>query len=442
MASRLPCVQSSMGILLATLAQRTTEFRRMARLISAGALCDFQKQAMYLGSAGGVVGIAAAIAMSKFLRTAVVVTEGRRRRTVRESTSLLGEVWWPSVGGSRDAATWRSMGVALVLVSVTVAGSQGLERLINRLLRPDAEEWTWISDLILSAGLLVMTVFWARLRQARNTISSLDAQRLVLDTQLSIASDVQRALLPPIPEPLNGVHWYGAVEPAGRVGGDYFDFLALPDGKMVVILADISGKGVPAAIFLSNIRAIVHALVREISAPNELLARLSRDVLVDAGAGFYATCFVALVDPEKRTMTYSNAGHPPGILTGRLGVHSLRVGGPPVGLLEAASYEAETVSFGEGEMITLVSDGISEALDVSADALPLALAAEVSRASPCTPQAICAQLLGATRGSPGPRGVEDWSDDRAVVAFGLVSSADTHGTGHSFSSTPNRSAIR
>lgn len=308
--------------------------------------------------------------------------------------------------------------------------------------RHGAEEWTWISDLILSAGLVVVTIFWARLKQARDTISSLDAQRIVLDTQLSIASEVQRALLPSIPEPLHGVHWYGSVESAGRVGGDYFDFLALPGGKMVVVLADISGKGIPAAIFMSNIRAIVHALVREISAPDELLARLSRDVLADADAGLYATCFIALVDPKKRTMTYSNAGHPPGILTGPIGVHPLRAGGPPVGLLEGATYEVETVSFCEGQMITLVSDGIAEALDVAADALPFAIASEVSRASSCTPQAVCAQLLGATRGARGPRDVEDWTDDRTVVAFGVISSADAHFAAHSFSSIPNRSAIR
>ena len=192
---------------------------------------------------------------------------------------------------------------------------------------------------------------------------------------------------------------------------------------MVVVLADISGKGIAAAIFMSNIRAIVQALVRDVSAPNELLRRLSRDVLADARAGLYATCFIALVDAKQRTMTYSNAGHPPGILTGPRGVRALRVGGPPVGLLEGATYEAETVTFGEGQMITLVSDGVSEAMDVAADALPSAIASEVARSSSRTPQAVCEQLLGATRGSLGPRGVENWSDDRTVVAFGLVSSA-------------------
>ncbi|MES1255254.1 MAG: PP2C family protein-serine/threonine phosphatase [Acidobacteriota bacterium] len=331
-----------------------------------------------------------------------------------------------------NAATRRSIEGGLTFVLLVIAGAQVLEWAINRFLRPDAEEWTWISDVVLSVGLVTMAVVWARLKQARTVVTALEAQRIVLDAQLSIAADVQRALLPPIPEPLNGVHWYGAIEPAGQVGGDYFDFLALPDGRMVVVLADISGKGIPAAIFVSNIRAIIHALVRDVATPDNLLNRLSREVQMDARAGLYATCFVALVDTRQRTVTYSNAGHPPGILTGPGGVRALAVGGPPVGLIEGAVYRAETLSYGAGDVVTLVSDGISEALDVPAALLPAAIADEVFRAPSATPEAICRHLLDATRGAHGPRDVEGWADDRTVVAFGL----------HSFSSTPNRSAIR
>jgi sigma-B regulation protein RsbU (phosphoserine phosphatase) len=89
-----------------------------------------------------------------------------------------------------------------------------------------------------------------------------------------------------------------------------------------------------------------------------------------------------------------------------------------VGLFDDVEYESETLSFGEGEMITIVSDGVSEALDVSADLLPSALAAEIARGTCNTPQEACTQLLDATRGSTGPRDVMDWSDDRTVVAFG------------------------
>jgi hypothetical protein len=110
---------ASMSVLLATLAQRTTELRRMARLLSAP----------YLTSAGGVVGITAAIAVSKLSPSTVVATEGPRRRTVRERTTPLGAPRSPSIRA--NAATQRSIATALVLVAVIVAGSQGVERLIN-----------------------------------------------------------------------------------------------------------------------------------------------------------------------------------------------------------------------------------------------------------------------------------------------------------------------
>jgi hypothetical protein len=408
----------NISILPVTLAQRMTELRRMARLVSADALCDLRRLAPYMTSAGSVFGIAVAVATSKLLMTSGDATDGLGWRPAPERTGSARAAWWTSLWSSRHTTTRRSIGIVLVCVALTVVGSQIAERAINRLLRPDAAEWTWIGDVILSTGLVVMTVFWAQLKQARGTISSLETQRIVLDVQLSVAANVQRAMLPPIPEPLNGVRWYGSVEPAGLVGGDYFDFLALPSGKMLVIVADISGKGIAAALFMSNVRAIVHALVREISAPNELLVRLSHAMRPDAQAGLYATCFVALVDTKNRTLTYSNAGHPPGILTGSRGVFPLRAGGPPVGLFDDVEYESETLSFGEGEMITIVSDGVSEALDVSADLLPSALAAEIARGTCNTPQEACTQLLDATRGSTGPRDVMDWSDDRTVVAFG------------------------
>ena len=359
LANSLPCLRAAaMRLLLATIVQHAIDLRRAAWHLSSDTLRDLWRQAPYLTSVGGAVGIVVAVAAVR-LFPATGVSGGRLRpRAFGWHAQATGEPSVRSAPPRADTATPHAIAVALALVLITIAGSQGLERLINRLLRPDAQAWTWISDVILSSGLLTMTILWTRLKQARATISTLDAQRVVLDTQLSIAADVQRALLPPIPEPIEGVHRYGSVESAGRVGGDYFDFLKLPGGKMVVVLADVSGKGIAAAIFMSNIRAIVQALVRDVSAPDELLRRLSRDVLADARAGLYATYFIVLVDPYARTMSYLNAGHPPGILTGPRGVRALRAGGPPVGLLEGATYDAETVAFDEGQMITLVSDGM------------------------------------------------------------------------------------
>ena len=128
-----------------------------------------------------------------------------------------------------------------------VVAAQLIELFINRVLRPDLEEWTWISEVLMVVALLVLTALWARLRLARTAIADLERERLTIHAELAVAAKVQRALLPLIPEPAHGITWYAVMEPAGEVGGDYYDFFPLGDDRMCVVIADVSGKGVPAS---------------------------------------------------------------------------------------------------------------------------------------------------------------------------------------------------
>jgi phosphoserine phosphatase RsbU/P len=259
----------------------------------------------------------------------------------------------------------RFLFVGLVLFGI--AASQGIELFVNRILRPDAEEITWISEAVLACGFIVVTWLWVRLRETQIALTDLERQQIVAETQLTIAARVQTSLLPALPAPSAGVSWYAAVEPAGKIGGDYYDFLPLPDGRMCVALADVSGKGVAAAVFVANVRATLRALARDVRHPRTLLSHLSSALLADS-SGLYVTCIVAMVDPRKRSMVYVNAGHPAGVLWNPKGVRGLRVGGPPAGLLADACFEEEALAFGDGDLVVFVSDGITEALDASGDA--------------------------------------------------------------------------
>lgn len=300
-----------------------------------------------------------------------------------------------------------------------IALSQLVERLVNRLLRPDAVELTWISEAFLAVAFITVTWLWIRLRDTQVALSDLERKQIVADTQLSIAARVQASLLPPVPAPIAGIHWYAAVEPAQKVGGDYYDFLSLPDGRICIVLGDVSGKGIPAALFLANVRAILRTLVREATDPAELTTRLSAALLADSESGLYVTCIVAMCDPARRLLRYVNAGHPPGVLWNRRTVRALTTGGPPAGLFPAVRYEEETVGFGEGDLVVFVSDGVTEALDVSGDAAVGALAAQMARATRPTPDVVGARLLWAARHAEGPSGVEGWMDDRTAVVFGV-----------------------
>jgi hypothetical protein len=307
-----------------------------------------------------------------------------------------------------------------VLVVVGIAVSQGIELFVNRVLRPDAEEITWISEVVLAVGFVIVTWLWVRLWETRVALTDLERQQIVTDTQLTVAARVQTSLLPAVPPPSSGISWHAAVEPANKVGGDYYDFLPLADGRMCVVVADVSGKGVAAAVFLANVRAILRTLVRDVAYPRLLLSNLSATLLADSTSGLYVTCIVAIVDPRSRSMVYANAGHPAGVLWNARGARGLRIGGPPAGLLGGVWFEEETLTLDDGDLVVFVSDGVTEALDASGDGVVDAIAAQIGLAERRTPDAVCARLLSVARQSPGPRGVDGWMDDRTAVAFGVA----------------------
>ncbi len=149
-----------------------------------------------------------------------------------------------------------------------------------------------------------------------------------------------------------------------------------------------------------------------------MLTAVSEILLRDGRSDLYVTCVVAIVDTQQHTMVYANAGHPPGVVlsTGG-GTHALGVGGPPLGLLAAADYDEERVTLAPGDLVVLVSDGITDAIDASGDDIPMALRAELAKLRERTPELACMALLATARRSPGPRGVAKWADDRTVVAF-------------------------
>jgi phosphoserine phosphatase RsbU/P len=187
---------------------------------------------------------------------------------------------------------------------------------------------------------------------------------------------------------------------------------------MCVVLADVSGKGVPAAVFVSNTRAVVRAIAREQASPSAVLTVVSAILEQDGAGDVYVTCFIAVVDTERRAMVYANAGHPPGIVLGQGGpLRGLGAGGPPLGLIPGARYVEESLPLAAGDIVVVVSDGITEAFDVGGHGITAALGAELELMPTRTPRAVCETLLSRARGASGPPGGDQWSDDRTVVSF-------------------------
>ena len=301
-------------------------------------------------------------------------------------------------------------GMAAALGGYVVAAA--LEAAIIGWLQPTEWELAWISDLALATAFGVAVYLWRHLLATRTELAARERAAIVLQTELSLAADIQRRLLPQVPPSSNGCEWAAALRPAGQVGGDFYDFVETGPGVWSVLVADVSGKGIPAAMALGSLRSTFRALSRQRLGPAELVTQLSQTFLQDWQGTPYLTCLVARFDLPARTLVYTNAGHPPGFLFGDRRRHRLDRGGPPAGLLPDAAYEEAWMRIERGDTCVLVSDGVTEA-GVSLDRLAVPALAAASASD------ICARVMAAAQPGRGPSVPLDWDDDRSVVVVAV-----------------------
>jgi sigma-B regulation protein RsbU (phosphoserine phosphatase) len=156
----------------------------------------------------------------------------------------------------------------------------------------------------------------------------------------------------------------GRVVPAREVGGDAFDYFPLGDGRVAIAIADVSGKGVPAAILMSNLQASVRAFCNGRWPIPEALNHVNKSVVRTASSGKFITMFYAEFDSSRSVLKYSNAGHNYPLLRRADGtLVELTEGGLPLGIQEHATYAEGELPVAAGDSLLLYSDGISEALD-------------------------------------------------------------------------------
>jgi len=193
------------------------------------------------------------------------------------------------------------------------------------------------------------------------------AQRERMNRELEIAREVQEHLFPQRLPAVPGLDYCGHCRPAREVGGDYYDFLELPDGTLGIAIGDVSGKGVGAALMMASLEASLRALASVVRDPAELMGRVNMLVCQASSASRFATLFYAEYDPTTRRLTYVNAGHNPPIVIrnnpGMCRVLRLETGGPVIGLLPAP-YEQGEFLLEAGDLVVLFTDGISESMNV------------------------------------------------------------------------------
>jgi len=189
------------------------------------------------------------------------------------------------------------------------------------------------------------------------------ADRLTLKHDLEVARDIQMTMLPREMVTGGGLEAYGFSRPANTVGGDFYDVLPMPDGRHVLALGDVSGKGSPAALLMALVLAILRTLVDEGLSPDAIARRLNTQVSRHAPGGRFVTLCLAVYDPLTGSLQYVNAGHPPPLLRRRTGgcFERLTEGGIALGMFELASYTTGQVNLDEGDVLVFYSDGVTEA---------------------------------------------------------------------------------
>jgi len=194
----------------------------------------------------------------------------------------------------------------------------------------------------------------------------LEAERV--DRQLLHAQQVQSWLLPSTSPEVHGYELAGLCLPSARVGGDYFDYVPLPDGKLGLVVADVSGHGLSAALIMSAFRVLVRTCLRSGHALDEVARTLHRELPDTTAGNAFVTAFLAVLDPVSGRIDYVNCGHHPAILD-RAGATAMRLdrGGPLLGPWIEERFEVAEASLSAGDQLVIFTDGLVEARNPEGD---------------------------------------------------------------------------
>ncbi len=198
-------------------------------------------------------------------------------------------------------------------------------------------------------------------RQALVEQQARQEERARIEQDLRTARNIQQSLLPREVPALEGWHFTPYYRPAQEVGGDFYDFHSFDDGRLGVVIGDVSGEGIPAALVMAITRTMLRTAARATDSPGEALAQVNGLLSADIPAGMFVTCFYALLDPASGRLRYANAGHDLPYHRHGSAVSELRATGMPLGLLPDTRYEELEATLDVDDRVLFYSDGLVEA---------------------------------------------------------------------------------
>jgi len=260
----------------------------------------------------------------------------------------------------------REAGVKLLVPLVSQGELIGLLNLGPRLSQQEysADDRKLLSDLATQTAPAVRVAQLVRQQQQEAK------ERERIEQELRVASLIQQTLLPKTLPELPGYDVAAYYQPAREVGGDFYDFLDLEDGRFGLVVGDVTDKGVPAALVMATTRTMLRAAAQRLLSPGEVLQRVNDVLVQDIPPNMFVTCLYAILDTESGRLVYANAGHdlPYRRRAGRSdGAEELRARGMPLGLMPGMGYEEKEIVLEKGESVLFYSDGLVEAHDPRRD---------------------------------------------------------------------------
>jgi serine phosphatase RsbU (regulator of sigma subunit) len=182
-----------------------------------------------------------------------------------------------------------------------------------------------------------------------------------IEQELKVAQLIQQQFLPKSLPELPSWHVAAFYRPARTVGGDFYDFIELPDGRVMFVVGDVTDKGVPAALVMASTHALLRDAAPRLISPGAVLGHVNDMLCADIPAHMFVTCLALVLDPVSGAAVFANAGHDVPYVRTRDGVAELRARGMPLGLMQGSSYEEKAFQFEPGDCALLHSDGLAEA---------------------------------------------------------------------------------
>jgi serine phosphatase RsbU (regulator of sigma subunit) len=264
-----------------------------------------------------------------------------------------------------DSPALQAMKAADVKMVVPLVSQGELIGLLNLGPRLSQQEYS-ADDRKLLGDLATQTAPAVRVAQLVRQQQQEAQERERIEQELRVARLIQQTLLPKAVPEIPGYDVAAFYRPAREVGGDFYDFLELEDGRLGIVVGDVTDKGVPAALVMATTRTMLRAAAQRLDSPGEVLRRVNDVLYPDIPPNMFVTCLYAILDPRSGRLRYANAGHDLPYLRhkGRPGGASeLRATGMPLGLMPGMGYEEKEAELEAGDSVLFYSDGLVEAHD-------------------------------------------------------------------------------